>query len=224
MLFVVLAVLLGGLTGCDHDESITPPSASKDSTAQHAEDAQQTLEDLVHAVTSGSRDDAEATAASGSKDLLGSIYDNAAALHVADFSLRYVDEAAPLDDSDEAELGPGAWRGTVQLTYRNDGFDTAPARLETAATFVPTGNGVRIASFGGPGERTPLWLVEPLSVVRTPRTLLAVAGTSPGPVPGPGDQGGAAGHSRAPGMEGPVAGGGAGVGGRAERGPRCPAR
>ena len=98
--------------------------------------------------------------------------------------MRYVDEAAPLDDSDEAELGPGAWRGTVQLTYRNEGFDTAPARLETAATFVPTGGKVRIASFGGPGERTPLWLVEPLSVVRTPRTLLAVAGSSPGRYPG----------------------------------------
>ena len=49
---------------------------------------------------------------------------------------------------------------------------------------MPTGNDVRIASFGGPGERTPLWLVEPLSVVRTPRTLLAVARTSPGRYPG----------------------------------------
>jgi hypothetical protein len=184
VLSVVLAVVLVGLTGCDHDESITPPSASKDSTAQHAQEAQQTLEQLARAVTSGSKDAAEATAANGSKDLLGSIYDNAAALHVGDFSLRYVDEAAPLDDSERAELGPGAWRGTVQLTYRNDGFDRAPARLETAATFVPSGDHVRIASFGGPGERTPLWLVEPLSVVRTPRTLLAVAGTSTGRYPG----------------------------------------
>src|SRR6478752_6034127 len=118
VLFVVLAVLLAGLTGCSHDESITPPSASKDSTAQHAEDAQQTLEQLVHAVISRSRDDAVATATSTSKDLLGSIYDNAVALRVGDFSLRYVDEAAPLDQSDQDELGgPGAWRGTVQLTY-----------------------------------------------------------------------------------------------------------
>src|SRR4051794_10008755 len=134
VLSVVLVLLLLGLTGCGHDVAITPPSAAKDSTAQHAQEAQQTLEDLVRAVTSGSRADAVATAASGSRDLLGSVYDNAAALHVGDLSLRYVDEGTPLDQHDQVELGPSAWRATVQLTYRIDGFDTAPARLETAVT------------------------------------------------------------------------------------------
>jgi hypothetical protein len=181
---VVLFLLVCGLTGCDHETDIKPPTASKDSTAQHAGEAQQTLGDLVRAVTSGSREEAVATAATHSKDLLGWIYDNAVALHVGDFTMRYVDEAAPLAQNDQDELGPGAWRGTVQLTYRYDGFDTAPARLETAATFVPSDGGVRIASFGGGGERTPLWLAERLSVVRTPRTLLAVAGTSLGRYPG----------------------------------------
>jgi hypothetical protein len=183
VLFMALALLLAGLAGCDRGVDIKPPTAAKDSTAQHAEEAQQALGSLVRAVHSGTRDQAVATAASGSKDLLGWIYDNAAALHVGDLSMRYVDEADPLDQHDQVELGPDAWRGTVQLTYRYDGFDTAPARLETAATFVPSGGSVRIASFGGGDARTPLWLAERLTVVRTPRTLLAVAGTSPGRYP-----------------------------------------
>src|SRR3954454_14374083 len=131
VLFVVLALLLVGLTGCDHEVDIAPPSASKDSTGERADEAQQALEDLVRAVKSGSREQAVATAAKDSKDLLGTVFDNAAALHIGDFTLRYVDEGAPLDQHDQVELGPDAWRGTVQLTYRYDGFDTAPARLET---------------------------------------------------------------------------------------------
>src|SRR4051812_1833848 len=180
VLFLALVLLLAGLSACEDNVDIAPPKASTDSTGQHAEGAQQALEDLVHAVATGSREQAEETAASGSRDLLGSVYDNAKALHVGELSMRYVDETAPLDQHDQVELGPGAWRGTVQMTYRYDGFDPSPARLETTATFVPAGGRVRIASFGGGEARTPLWLVERLSVVRTSRTLLAVAAASPG--------------------------------------------
>jgi hypothetical protein len=97
--------------------------------------------------------------------------------------MRYVDEAAPLDQRDQVELGPNAWRGTVQLSYRYDGYDQSPARMETTVTFVPTGDGVRIAGFGGGDVRTPLWLTERLTVVRTPRTLLAVGAPSAGRYP-----------------------------------------
>src|SRR5689334_15372982 len=88
VLFValVLALVLGGLTGCDDNVDIAPPKAAKDSSGQHAEGAQQSLEDLVRALTSGSRTQAEATAATGSKDLLGSVHDNAKALHVGDLT------------------------------------------------------------------------------------------------------------------------------------------
>ncbi len=71
----------------------------------------------------------------------------------------------------------------MQLTYRYDGLDQSPARVETEVAFVPDGNGVRIASFGGEGVRTPLWLADRLSVVRTPRSVVAVAGTSAGRYP-----------------------------------------
>jgi hypothetical protein len=168
------------LTACDNEVNITPPKAPKDSSAQRAEAAQQTLEQLVRAIRDGSRDDAVATAASGSRDLLGWIYDNAAALHIGELSLRYVDEGSPLTQHQQVELGPHAWLGTVELTYRDDGFDTQPARIETSVAFVPAGGDVRIASFGGGNARTPLWLADRLSVVRTSRSLLAVAGGPPG--------------------------------------------
>jgi hypothetical protein len=177
---VLLVLLTLGLSGCDRDVDITPPRASKDTSAQRAEQAQQALEDLVSAIRDGSREDAVATALSDSRDLLGWVYDNAAALRVGELSLRYVDEGTPLDQREQVELGPDAWRGTVQLSYRYEGFDESPARMETSVVFAPTGDDVRIASFGGAGDRTPLWLADRLGVVRTQRTLLAVAGGEPG--------------------------------------------
>ncbi len=183
---LVLALLVGlpGLTACNDSVDIKPPSAASDSAGRHAEQAQAALDDLVHSIKAGSRDDAVATAAEGSRDLLGWVYDNAAALRIDDLTLRYVDEGAPLDQEQQVELGPDAWAGTVQLTYRYQGFDESPARLETSAAFVPRGDTVRIASFGGTGVRTPLWLADRLRVVRTPRSLLAVAAAGPGRYPG----------------------------------------
>jgi hypothetical protein len=64
----------------------------------------------------------------------------------------------------------------VHLEYRYSGLDESLARMETGVVFVPGGEGVRIASFGGSGLRTPLWLADRLSVVRTSETLVAVAG------------------------------------------------
>ena len=180
LLVLTLLVALVGLTACNDDVDIKPPSAAKDSAGQHAEQAQASLDELVKAIKGRSREDAVATAAPDSRELLGWVYDNAEALRIDDLSLRYVDEGAALDQSQQVELGPDAWSGTVQLTYRFDGFDEGPARTESSVAFVPTGDGVRIASFGGQGDRTPLWLAERLSVVRTPRTLLAVAAAKPG--------------------------------------------
>lgn len=129
---------------------------------------------------SGARQDAEDLAASGSEELLGSVHDNAAALRIGDLSLRYVDEGTPLDAGEQTRLGPDSWRGSVQVDYRFEGFDQSSAHLETGVVFVPESGGARVVSFGGPGARAPLWLVDRLRVVRTPGTLLAVAGASPG--------------------------------------------
>jgi hypothetical protein len=76
--------------------------------------------------------------------------------------------------------GGGAWRGSVQLSYAYAGIDESPAQLETSVVFASTSDGARIASFGGKDVRSPLWLLDRLSVVRRERTVLAVAGSDPG--------------------------------------------
>ena len=84
--------------------------------------------------------------------------------------MRYVDEGAPLD----AERAGGARPG--RLARRRCSSSTATTAStrrrrgsETSVVFVPDADGARIASFGGAGERTPLWLADRLSVVRTRR-------------------------------------------------------
>jgi hypothetical protein len=142
----------------------------------------------VDALRSGGREDAQELAAPGARELLGWVHDNAAALRIGDLAMRYVDEGAALGAEERAQLGPDAWRATVRLEYRYEGLDQAPARLQTSVVLVPDpdpaedplGGTGRIVSFGGAGERSPLWLADRLAVVRTRSSLVAVAGAEPG--------------------------------------------
>ncbi len=177
---LALALLSGVLTACDHETDITPPAASRDNGIDRERRAQSALDDLVASVRTGSRAETVALAAPGSSRLLGWVHDNVAALRISDLSMRYVDEGTPLDPQEQAAAGPSAWRGDVQLQYRYAGADTSPARLETSVVFLGGAEHARIASFGGAGDRTPLWLADRLSVVRTPRSLLLVAGRQAG--------------------------------------------
>lgn len=177
---VLLALMAVLIAGCGREVDISPPKAASDSSGRHGEEAQQALDGLVSSVRGGSRSGAVDLGVPASRDLMGHIHDNAAALRVAGLSMRYVDDGPPLDAEQLAALGPDAWRGSVQVAYRYAGVDTRPTRIETTAVFVAGKDGPRIASFGGTGVRTPLWLLGQLSVVRTKRTLLAVAGASAG--------------------------------------------
>lgn len=173
--------MFGGLlAGCDPEVEIPTPATSQSAGAERPKQAQATLERLAAALQGGVREDAEELAAPGARQLMGWVHDNVADLRIGELSLRYVAAGAPLDAASQEDVGSDAWRGTVQVDYRFDGYDESPARLETGVLFVPTSDGIRIASFGGPGQRTPLWLSDRLSVVRTPETLLAVAGDPPG--------------------------------------------
>ena len=185
MLFAVLLLLLApALSGCSRDTEITPPSPPGDTTGQRAAQAQETLDRLVGALQARDPRAASALAPARSRRLLGELAGNARELRVDRLSMRYVDEAAPLPAADLARYGQDAWRATVQLTYGYAGYDSGPARLETEVVLVPGGQGVQVARFGGGSVRSPLWLLEPLSVVRTGRTLVAVAGPSAGRYPG----------------------------------------
>jgi uncharacterized protein YukE len=180
---VLLALVGATLTACQQQVDLKPPKATADSSSERADAAQKTLDRLVSALDGGSRDDTVGLAAPGADELLGWVHDNAKSLRIADLSMRYVDEGAPLGAGDRAEFGQDAWQGSVQLAYRYEGLDRVPAQVETNAVFVPTPEGVRIARFGGGDSRVPLWLVDHLSVVRAPQTLLAVAGGPPGRYP-----------------------------------------
>ena len=130
------------------------------------------LHDLEDAVVAGDAEAAHALAPQGDRgagSLLTAVVDNARALHVRDFSLRYVDEEGGVADD-------GSWAAAVDATWRFEGFDAQPARAEVTVRFVARGDRVAVAGFGGGGRRTPLWLATRLEVRRTPATLVMVAG------------------------------------------------
>ncbi len=181
-LTLVLGLILVG-SACSQDVAIDPPRPADSATAPGA-GAQAALDGLQRAIVSGTRQDAESLASPGSAESLGWVHDNAGTLGVTDLELRYVDEGPALSETERAEFGADAWRGTVDLSYAYRGFDQHPARIETEVVLVPEGDRVRLGPFGGPGVRTPLWLVDQLAVVRTERSLVAVAGSAAGRYPG----------------------------------------
>jgi hypothetical protein len=180
----VLAALLGLLAGCDREVDIDPPEVAPSAVADRTGPAQEALDGLVAAVADRDRSGATEVAAPQARGLLQAVYENSVDLRIEDLAMRYVDEAPALDPEEQSRFGDGAWRGTVQLAYGYAGFDETPAGQETSVVFVPGADGATIASFGGPEDRSPLWLGGRLSVVRTPESLLAVAGDSPGRYPG----------------------------------------
>jgi hypothetical protein len=183
LLLVVALVLALVATGCSRNVEVKPPSASRDDSSQDAAGAQQALDDLDHALEARTAAGAVKVAGPGATDLLAAVAANASSLDLRDLSMRYVDEAAPLTSTEQAQFGADAWSADVQLQYAIGGIDRTPARVETSVVFVSHGGRIRIAGFGAGDARTPLWLVERLSVVRHGETLTAVAAGSPGRYP-----------------------------------------
>lgn len=102
-------------------------------------------------------------------ELLGALVSNARALHVRDFTLRYVDELGALSDG-------GSWDAAVDATWGFAGFDTLPAHAEVLVRFVAEDGRVALETFGGGDRRSPVWLSGPVQVRRTPTTLVLVDG------------------------------------------------
>jgi hypothetical protein len=100
---------------------------------------------------------------------LAGVARNARALHVADFSLRYVASAGAVTPS-------GAWSAAVATTWRFAGFDRRLERVEVRVRFAPADGRLRIAAIGGGDRRSPLWLSGPVQVRRTPLSMVLVDG------------------------------------------------
>ncbi|MCW2766591.1 MAG: hypothetical protein JWO11_2550 [Nocardioides sp.] len=126
------------------------------------------LEDAVVARDPGAAAALAADDDVASARLLSAIVDNARALKVRDFTLRYVDETG-------AVSADGAWEAAVDATWRFAGFDRAPARAEVRFGFAQVGGRVALVSVGGGDRRTPLWMTGPMQVRRTATTLVLAA-------------------------------------------------
>ena len=155
------------------DQTYVAPTPSDNVASAQPGQATALLTDLEEAVDARDPAAAEALAAPGddkSRALLGAVVDNARALRVEDFTLRYVDEAGAVSAS-------GAWEGAVDATWAFSGFDEAPARSEVGFRFRTVDGQVYLDKIGGGGRRLPLWLSGDLEVRRTPGTLVLVDGS-----------------------------------------------
>lgn len=146
------------------------------SQARQAEPAlaTETLGRLEKAVERHDEDAARALAPGGdaaAARLLAGIVSNARALHVRDFTLRYVGEEGAVSDT-------GAWTAAVNVTWAFGGFDRAPASAEVLFAFAPGDDRVGLTAIGGGDQRSPIWLGGPLQVRRSASTLVLVDGSS----------------------------------------------
>ena len=167
-LLVVVGLVAWSLT----DDTYVAPRPDEQTAQVRPALATETLQRLERAVREGDTGAGRALAPDGDRAAerrLAGVVDNAAALRVRDFTLRYVDdEGAPSAD--------GAWSAAVDVTWQLSGFDPAPSRAEVLFRFADTGDRVALTGIGGGGRISPLWLSGPLQVRRTSDTLVLVAG------------------------------------------------
>ena len=173
-LFLVVVVVAVGVVvwRTQHDSTYHAPLDGR--PVPHVDQAGATslLDDLQSAVR---RDDVTSGASLGatpeSRAALGGVVRNGRALHVADFSLRYVAASG-------AVAQDGSWAADVATTWRFAGFDDRTERLEVRVRFARAGDRLRIAGIGGGDHRTPLWLSGPLQVRRSADTMVVVDGSA----------------------------------------------
>ncbi|MFT4286817.1 hypothetical protein [Nocardioides sp.] len=146
------------------DAYVAAPLAPQ-STRARPDLAAATLLRLQQAITAGDAAAASGLGTDAASSLLGAAATNAAALDVTDFSLRYVDEATPVD-------GDGNWQAVVEAGWRFGAYDASTVHEEITVGFRLLDDAVSVASLGGGGRRTPLWLTGPLQVRSAPGVLV----------------------------------------------------
>jgi hypothetical protein len=165
-LVVVVALVTYLLVRSDPYVAPTPSGSAPKPDPSGAAHALRQLEDAV-----SSRDQASAQALapaddSRAGDLLTAVVGNAEALHVDEFTARYVDDVGAVDPA-------GHWEAAVDLTWRFEGFDEEPVHEEVLVAFqVAQDQSVGITSIGGGDRRSPLWLSGHLEVRRSTDTLV----------------------------------------------------
>jgi hypothetical protein len=154
------------------DPTYVAPTPSGDPPSAQPGRASAVLADLERAVETRDAAAADRLAAPGDSDsrrLIEAVVDNARALRVDDFTLRYVDELGAVSSA-------GDWDGAVDVTWSFRGFDRAPAHAEVGFHFRTVDGAVYLDSVGTAEGRLPLWLSGDIEVRRSPRTLVLVDG------------------------------------------------
>ena len=155
------------------DPTYVAPTPSGDPPSAQPGRASAVLAGLERAVETRDPAAADRLAAPGdadSRSLLEAVVENARALQVEDFTLRYVDELGAVSSA-------GDWDGAVDVTWSFRGFDRAPAHAEVGFDFRTVDGAVYLDSVGTADGRVPLWLSGDIEVRRTPGTLVLVDGT-----------------------------------------------
>jgi len=168
------------LTGCSGDESVAPPKPPGESSSGREVSAQRTLTALVHALDARDGTEAEATGTEAAKPLLEDMAANAGRMDLRDLALRLVDADGAVTADERDELGAEAWAGAAELTYRLDGWDAQPTRLEIRLVFTTSGGRDLIAGIGGGDDRIPLWMTGRVTLSASGRALV-VARSDEGP-------------------------------------------
>lgn len=177
------------LTGCTPTGAVSPtaPPSSSTSVPASATDAQATVDRLGQAALTANRTAFLAEVADRDPsfaDRARLLYDNLSGLPLDRLRFRLAATRQPLPATRQAVLGAAAWRQQATVSWRLTG-ETATAAATVWLTFVPDGEGVRLAGTldtpAGPASPEPIWWTGPVTAVRAgDLTVLAGAGQPAG--------------------------------------------
>ncbi|MGD9959689.1 hypothetical protein [Nocardioides sp.] len=147
----------------------THPATGRPDRAQRAALAGDALRRLERGVRSGSQSDSRPDS-----QVERVVIDNARALRVVDFTLRFrAEEPGALTE------GTGEWAAEVGVTWSFGGVDDGVAESPVSFTFRLQDDHAVVAGVGGGARRTPVWLSQPVEVARSPGVLVLTAGQPP---------------------------------------------
>jgi hypothetical protein len=146
---------------CGTQVAPPPPVNSAQPSPGLAAVALTAFADTLNGTPSGSLTDAETSAVA-----------NAKAIGITGVSMRYIDAAG-------AAAADGSWTAEVIVGWHVPG--ERPAEEQIGVTFAQSGGAARITGFGGAGQPVPLWLLAPVTVVRSGGVTVIAEKLDPAP-------------------------------------------
>lgn len=163
-----VALSVGMATGCSSTTSITPPRPTAVNAEQQAQYSQDALDAFASALMS--------PRATGATTAERSALQAGHQMSVRGVSFQYIDTIA-LTSTDLQRFGASAWAAEVSASYRLP-FDPGPTEMTVAMVFQRVGDRTRIASIGGHGDRSALWLDGTTAIAIHPRLVVIDASRS----------------------------------------------